>query len=645
MTLSVDDLEIGPDISVIAEQVVSSKKKLGRPAPSAVNLATAITEITLNDTIQGSSSLTIKVRDDNWELLDSGFFDSNKDGRLDSIDLNYPAGSRLWWRLTQVSMGGGEDVEMLFMERAAVYLMSHRGPLKASRAKRTRAQFLKMLTSKVKAGGGIRLVSRELDTVQPLTLDEPAPKKTKSDRKDDKDKGISSKEKITFTNWDGSEYTFKPGELQNAELVLDEVTRHSDAGELATLATLCACIVEAPMFRNPSGGDSSSVGILQLLDIHLGGSVSARRDIGKVVNLFLTKGFTGKGGAIALARAHKDWTPGRIAQTIQGSDFPERYDKVLGGAKQVLEAYGGPGGAGSGGSDSYRKQYNFEVGSPENPRETYWDCATRLADEVNWPFFLDGNTAYFDSEMTLIKQKPVGIVDRDEEAVVDFTIDWDARHIATEVELELICDMFEFRAGEVLKLEGFGPASTGSTAKLPGRWLISEIDRTRSSLSSTFTLKQPERPLPEPISESVDREDDDSASEAGGEIAGSPKDVIDNVVLPIARECGVKKTVSENDAANARHGPTVSGSRSDHQGPPEEAWAADMSNGSSPTPEMDKLARALAKKFNVPWTGSGAVSHNLEFKQLGNKYRVQLIYRSNVGGNHYNHVHFGIRRA
>ena len=90
---------------------------------------------------------------------------------------------------------------------------------------------------------------------------------------------------------------------------------------------------------------------------------------------------------------------------------------------------------------------------------------------------------------------------------------------------------------------------------------------------------------------------------------------------------------------NAAHGPTIHGTRSDHQGPPEWAWAADISNGSSPTPEMDRLARRIAKWLGVPWNGSGLVNH-----YLPNGYRVQLIYRTNLGGNHYNHVHVGIRR-
>lgn len=126
-----------------------------------------------------------------------------------------------------------------------------------------------------------------------------------------------------------------------------------------------------------------------------------------------------------------------------------------------------------------------------------------------------------------------------------------------------------------------------------------------------------------------------------GAVTGSPKNIIDTVVAPLARKHGMVtgRNAAMIAAANAAHGPTVNGTRSDHQGPGNLAWAADMSNGTSPTPEMDALARDLAAVFGLDWNGSGAVSGTYK------GYRVQLIYRSNVGGNHFNHVHFGIRVA
>jgi hypothetical protein len=125
-----------------------------------------------------------------------------------------------------------------------------------------------------------------------------------------------------------------------------------------------------------------------------------------------------------------------------------------------------------------------------------------------------------------------------------------------------------------------------------------------------------------------------------GPITGTPKHIIDTIVLPLANENGITRTIAQNDMANSMHGPTQGGSTSDHQGPPEVAWAADMSNGIT-TPQEDRLAAALAKRFGIPWTGAGLVS------VTHGGYRFQLIYRINTpqAGDHFTHVHFGCRRV
>lgn len=121
---------------------------------------------------------------------------------------------------------------------------------------------------------------------------------------------------------------------------------------------------------------------------------------------------------------------------------------------------------------------------------------------------------------------------------------------------------------------------------------------------------------------------------AGGD---TPQAVIENVVIPMARRREINVTPESVRDANGRHSPlTLTGSQSDHSGPGTERWAADMSNGNKPTPQMDALANDIAEYFGIGWTGSGAKTVNWH------RYQVQLIYRSLVGGNHFNHVHLGI---
>lgn len=125
-----------------------------------------------------------------------------------------------------------------------------------------------------------------------------------------------------------------------------------------------------------------------------------------------------------------------------------------------------------------------------------------------------------------------------------------------------------------------------------------------------------------------------------GELTGTPESIV-NGVVEYAHANGFPNITAETvRVANAAHSVlTTSNNTSDHKGPPEVAWAADFSNGSSPTPQMDALARAIAGAFSIPWEGSGLVS-------AGNaEYRLQLIYRTCGGGDHWNHVHFGVKKV
>jgi hypothetical protein len=86
---------------------------------------------------------------------------------------------------------------------------------------------------------------------------------------------------------------------------------------------------------------------------------------------------------------------------------------------------------------------------------------------------------------------------------------------------------------------------------------------------------------------------------------------------------------------------TASGGVSDHWQGSKDAYAYDLSNGQSPTPEMDETARRLARLLGVNYDGK---SELVLTKTIGG-YRYQILYRTSVGGNHFNHVHVGVRRA
>jgi hypothetical protein len=650
--VSIDTI-FGPDVDahVWASHIAAAKKKAGRPAPTETDLAQAITSIDITDLMAGSSTIELTISDPGWTLLDSGFFDTDADGKLDVIDVNYPDGSKFWWRLTQANPGddsGAEQIALTFMERAAVRMMGHFGQKKFSRGTRTRAQVLKWLVDRV---GGLRFHSRQLNVVQPIAG---APKvKPESQRAADKEQGINPKDRMTVK---GVDATTRQKRL--IEIALDEANKIPNAPELAVKSMLCAGIGESSWTNvvNSIGFGGALQGQVSTGKEDWFRDMDAEKRTAEEAHYFLVggRGYQG-GGAIALANAHPDWSPGKIATTVEGSGAqPSFYERDQQGhdyvreAELMLEAYGGGGFGGT----EYQKQFNFEVGGPDNPHEDYWDAANRLAGDVQWPFFFEGDDAYFDSEMTLIQQKPVAVIRRGDQEVISWNCTWDDRHIATEATLVILCQPLEFRAGQVLKLLDFGPASTGSTAtpkKLPGRWLISEAERQPSDLATTFTLKQPTRPKKEPRSDTATRTD---PTQAGGDVTGTPKEIIDSVVIPIAQQLGFTDTPSSVTLANHGHGPTAGGAASDHQGPPEHAWAADFGIGpdirgganQAGATKGDKLAKALQRKFDMPdWKGS-VISKEATFH--GVRYRFQLIWRYEdaEAGNHFTHVHFGVKR-
>jgi hypothetical protein len=478
------ELEANDVQRVFVRQLEKARKNVKR---KPVDFTNRLSEIRIADTMLGSSTLTISVLDAYHSLLTSGFFDARADGKLDPLEINWPVGTDNWWRLTSVEMAADEQLEMTFMETIAVEMQHKHGPLKTARSKKTRAEFIKGLVDGTDKDA--RFICKQLHRTQPKAK-KPTDKVTDQDRKDTKSGGIPRDADLTVKGAPA-----KNRQIANAEEALDVATE-LNAPEKAVVALVEAMIAESAI-ENLTYGDADSLGILQVR-VSTSGSAEKSRDISWCVEQFLTKGFYGHGGAIDIANNQRDLAPHEIAQRTQGSGTPDgsNYARWKGEAQDFVDAYGGGGFGGA----SYEGAYNFTVGGRGHPHETYWDAANRLAEEVKWALFLDGEKVYYDSEQTLIGAKPALTLHRNDPAVVDWRVTWDERHIATELNLTLICEPMAYRAGEVFKLIGFGPGSTGSTAKpkRPGHWLVAQMDRRIGNLATEFTLKQPHNPRPEP---------------------------------------------------------------------------------------------------------------------------------------------------
>lgn len=521
---------ITPDAHVIARNMVRSKGSSSSSTPAEADFARAMTNIQLVESIKQVNTVTVSLDDPGWSFLDSGFFDADANGFLDPIDLNYPEGSRYWWRMTQVNpSGAGHSLDLGFMVRDAVLLMHELGPAKANRAKMTRAQFLKMLARKVP---DVEFYSRELDVKEPIA----APLGTVGLRRGGRlgllptsgtgggtgsptapNLGSGGKPSGKATKLGGigantTGLTVKGAPMSDIQKhfanVILAVAEKLQAPDVAMVAMIYAAIWESSLGADTAWNSQGYGGVLDGHDSEFATYGSPDSDAVSIqeATSFMKggRGF-GSGGAINLSRIDGD--PVSIATRVEGggsysveSGYPGDAAAIA-EAQKIVTAGGGAGNAALAATGSHQvvtvESYFYEI----MPKESYWKGMLRLASEVNWDLFWDGHRLYYDSEQALIKQRVAAEIERGGPAVTDWNYEWDTRQISTQMSLTLIDEVFGFHAGEVFQMRRFGTASTGSSAspkKLPGRWLIQDRTRNVGDITTQYTLIQPDLPKLEP---------------------------------------------------------------------------------------------------------------------------------------------------
>jgi hypothetical protein len=170
VTLTVEEIvadlgQASPTYHLWAKNITEAKNVKNKKAPEGVDLARMITSVQINASIKGTDNIVITLEDPDFLLMQSGFWDLDEDGKLDLIDVNYPDGSRFWWRNTICSPSDSGAVSMTFIDRAAADMLLKHGKFKSDRASHTRAQAVKALVDRT---GGIEFYSLELNIVEPI---------------------------------------------------------------------------------------------------------------------------------------------------------------------------------------------------------------------------------------------------------------------------------------------------------------------------------------------------------------------------------------------------------------------------------------------------------------------------------------------
>lgn len=532
---------LATDVDVGALVLQIAGDKFARKSQTRVDQR--VTGGTIERTMQGASTLTINLDDSDRALLRSGVFDQQIDLQLDG----------LWWRLVKVSKQG-DALALVFEDRGVSLLRKITTPRKAARSKMTRAEFALSIVREVKTGGGIPFVCPDLHTKQ--KIDTATDKLTATQRKQNASEGLASGASLTVKGAGATTL-----QKQNAERVLD-VANSLAASARATLAVMEAVIVESQI-QNLSGGDADSRGILQVRDSTAKPMSIDNRDVEQCVNAFLSRGFTGRGGAITLAAKYPNWTAGQVAQGVQGSAYPLRYDQAQTEAQAFIAAYsGGTPGAALSTTQIKKLPYQFQRGGTDGTIENSWTCLQRLAQEVQWACFMADGQCWFVAEGTLIRQKPVATISEQTLGVDAIDFDVDNGKTSSDATVTARASRYSFVPGSCVVLEDCGPAD--------GRWLVSDVQRGIFDASVTITLKRATKALPEPAADTT------SATLAGGGsiFAGSGAGT-----LSAALGAQVSRAYQAGTVMNAKRYPYVWGGGHAHCGTPDRGTGRDPGIG------------------------------------------------------------------
>lgn len=459
-----------------------------------LNVAKSIIGGDVDRTIEGASTLTVKVRDMDRKILKSNLLELQADDRLGDIDVKLDG---LRWRLVQVKKQG-DDLDFIFEELEVNLLRTGKGkPLKAKRGKTTRNEFILSLIRRIK-GHKIKTRIHELHKTQPLVGE--ASDDKERDRQERREPGIPRNAKLQIWTTTGT-YRARSSQIKLGERALD-IAETMGAGLRAKVALIAALMVESQI-QNLGGGEGTSVGALQLTNIHYGGSVSERRNFDRIVKQFLQSGFTGQGGAIANEK--RGHSVQDIAQRSQGSDHPSRYGQAAATAQRWVEVYGGSDVALKGRSTGKRKAVYFRRAGDE----TTWDAIQRLVSEVGWRAFVVSGVLHVISEEDLFKSKPRFLLAEDDPAVIYIDGDWDQGKKASTLEVTANIKRWMAPPGTVCLVEELGPFN--------GRWLVTNVQRPLFSSEGRITLSKPVREKAEPLGEKVrERNNADGADGGGG---------------------------------------------------------------------------------------------------------------------------------
>ena len=381
----------------------SAKKE----AVEEVELAQRIGEIEIETQTAGASYIKVHIIDPEWALTKSGWL-KVKEGLLSPIDVEFPEKSGWHWILCAVegSTAVNEpNLVVTFEDRIVSWMRRYYGKKFVPPGTKTRAQFIRDLVNEIGTYGEekVGFICPSLNEIQPVETEvEKEAKKNKTEQsKQEVEEEISKKGGLGVGSF---KIKGVPATRQQALDVSTaiQVCNRLNVPTLAAEALLCAGIGESTFHREETNSSGHS-GIWQS-DTIPGNEVS------KQAEYFLKGGESFQaGGAIHLAETKPPPTPGEIATKVEASGEPGSfYEAYLPEAREILAQIGGVKGAAE---ESASDVGQLQRGTTANPDEDSFECAVRLATQVDWNFFSNNHRFYYMDGPNFMRQKPALYID------------------------------------------------------------------------------------------------------------------------------------------------------------------------------------------------------------------------------------------
>lgn len=291
------------------------------------------------------------------------------------------------------------------------------------------------------------------------------------------------------------------GQLRNGRLIV-EITRKR-GGDLQSCAGAVATSIQESTLVNLGGGDRDSAGLFQQRPSMGWGSwaqvTNPTYAINKFLDQYLVYRKKGYGWLTASHKTQRSAHPSAPARWYgEGMAFAREFAGSGGGSSPSSTGTSSSGNVDSASSPQTETitrtetrvlPYEFSRGDA-NQRESTWEAARRLADEVQWRWFARGGELWLASDGFLINRAPRARLNEFTPGVVKLSFEYETRSRAAEASLQVISRRYSFLPGDVIELADEGAGS--------GKWLVISTRRTLHSQLTDLTLQRQRPRLPEP---------------------------------------------------------------------------------------------------------------------------------------------------